>query len=307
MIRFIDGFDHYATVDLPKKWTFVNTSGGTTSPSVGSYGRFSSQGCRFSSNYQYITKVLGAASTYILGFAFSPTTFPTSARTIAAFRDNGSSQVELNFNIDGTLSVTRNGTAITGGTSVSTLSAGVFVFIEWKVTITSSSSGSDNIVRVAGVPVITLPSSSNTKATTNSTVDTLLLGSVASGSGYAFDFDDLYVLDTTGSSNNTFIGDQRVEVIRPSGAGTHTDFSYSGGASNYQSVNESSQDGDTSYVYSATLNNQDTYAMGDLSTPPYSVAAVQVVLVSRKDDAGTRLAAAAIRTGGVDYQGTRLE
>jgi hypothetical protein len=37
--------------------------------------------------------------------------------------------------------------------------------------------------------------------------------------------DDLYVCDSTGSTNNTFLGDVRVDTVRPIGAGNYSEFS----------------------------------------------------------------------------------
>lgn len=59
-------------------------------------------------------------------------------------------------------------------------------------------------------------------------------------------------------------------------------------SSNQSCISEKTQDGDTSYIYSGTVQ-EDTYTMSQISTQ-YGVVAVQYAVMWRKDDAGTRTA-----------------
>jgi hypothetical protein len=114
-------------------------------------------------------------------------------------------------------------------------------------------------------------------------------------------YDDIYVIDTTGSVNNTWLGDVKVEALFPNGAGNSTQFSVTGAASNYQAVDDNPVDDDTSYVSSSTLNQKDTYAYENLSTITQSIKGVIVHTLAKKDSTGTRAITALIRSGTTDY------
>jgi hypothetical protein len=63
-------------------------------------------------------------------------------------------------------------------------------------------------------------------------------------------------------------------------------------------VNETLQDGTTSYVYDATVNDQDLYALAALTPQPASVVAVTTRAFVQKSDAGTRTGTVQIKSGG---------
>jgi len=114
-------------------------------------------------------------------------------------------------------------------------------------------------------------------------------------------YDDHYVLDTTGSApNNDFLGDRRIDKALVNGAGTHTDFTPSAGA-NYQNVDEIPADGDTTYNYSGTVNNQDSYALANLTALGTTINGIRQQAQVRKDDAGTRKCYLQQRSGTTDY------
>jgi hypothetical protein len=117
-------------------------------------------------------------------------------------------------------------------------------------------------------------------------------------------FDDIYVVDTSTTPNNTFLGDCRVDVIVPSGAGNQTNFTPSAGA-NYAAVDDLTvNDGDTTTVSSSVVGDVDLYTFGDLSASSAQVFAVSSCIYAKKSDAGARSVASVIRQGGTDYVGT---
>ena len=106
-----------------------------------------------------------------------------------------------------------------------------------------------------------------------------------------------------------FEGDQHVFCLNPTGAGTHTDMAIGGtapAATNWDSVQETPEDDDVTYVDSGTAGDVDTYACSDITSLAGSVLYVAVNLVSRKDDAGARTLAAIVRPSGTDYQGADI-
>ena len=219
--------------------------------------------------------------------------------------DSGTSQVTLCVNSVGQLYVTRgtsSGSLVSGqvaplATSVNALQTNVWYFLEF-MSVINSTTGSAT-VRVNGVNWINV-SSVNTQNSANSTANTIQIG-FDSGSIPSIPnvilVDDLYICDSTGTKNNTFLGDCRVETLYPNGAGANTNWTPKSGA-NYTNVNEAQFDGDTSYVSSCTVNQVDTYTMNSLPTTPVKIFGIQQTFAVSKSDAGNRSASGQILSGG---------
>lgn len=300
MLRFIDGFDHYATADIGLKWPL--TSGVFTIQSTA--GRNGSGAVRFSvSGSQSLRRGFDNQATWIVGLAFKIDALPNGANmTFLRILDASTTQLELSVNSASKLVVTRNGTTI--GTGTTTIVANVFYFVEFMATISSSVTAGTCGVHLGGVSEIAIAGGTNTKNTSNAFASVIEIGST-SGPGTFLWIDDLYICDSTGSPNNTYLGDVRVETIFPNAAGTSTSFTPTSGA-NYTCVNQVVEDGDTSYVSSATVNNIDTYLFASLATTPTTVFGLQTDVTSRKDDAGSRQVAAVVRHAGTDYIGATI-
>lgn len=100
-------------------------------------------------------------------------------------------------------------------------------------------------------------------------------------------FDDVYVLDTAGSSpTNDFLGPTKVEEILPDGAGDNADWTPSAG-SNYQNVDETPRDDDTTYNESSTSTNLDLFTGAALALIDGTVFGVQIHALGRITDATT--------------------
>lgn len=281
-LLFCDSFDYYSTAQTSRKWSSTSFIGAA----IGAVGRNGTNGIQLNGQGGDTNSMTwnfpATKATIIAGMAIKFTT--TSPQTLFGFYDAGTLQVYLKFNTDGSLSVI-NG----AGTTLGTTSPGVVAsptvqhnYIEFKSTI--SDAAGTAVVRVNGTTVLNL-SSVDTKNSANAYATQLIV--FTSLITNHLQIDDLYVCDTAGSVNNDFLGDVRIECIRPSGAGTTTNFTPSAG-SNYQCVDENPANDDTDYVSSTTVGHKDLYAFGDLSSSVGSVLAVVVNTVDRKDDAGSR-------------------
>lgn len=298
-LRFIDGFDHYVTADISEKWSSaVNTpavnasagrrgGGALLAPNSGTLGQ--------------VYKVLDAQGTWVIGAALKLSPITANARDIIALYDSGTIQAAVRLNADGTLSAMRGTTVI--GTTTFALSAGLFYYIEMKVVIHDSTGTFE--IKVDGSSKLAL-TSQDTKNTSNATANEIRIGpagTVSAGSTYTWD--DLYICDGQGSTNNTFLGDCRVDTVYPTGNGNSSQLTGSDGNStdNYLLVDETSPNDDTDYVESSTAGNKDTYACGDISHTPTSIFGIQVLANAKKDDAGARSIATVTRSGSTDYDG----
>jgi hypothetical protein len=100
---------------------------------------------------------------------------------------------------------------------------------------------------------------------------------------HQFNADDIYVKDTIG-----MLGERRVILNKPASDSAPLQWSPSAGVTHFNLVNEVPPDGDTSYVFSSTPGQIDTYGMAGLPYTPVTIDTVQTSMYLRKDDAGAR-------------------
>jgi hypothetical protein len=300
MLRFLDGFDHYATADLQAslKWscTGLPTIGATS-------GRRSTGALVVGGAGRYLSKTLNNQQTWIVGFAIYPTSF-AYATTLLAFIDGTTYQCTVGIDVNGHLVLYRGNASVALATSSNTLSLNTWNYVEVKVVI-SNTVGTGEI-RVNGsstgwVNATGLDNCSNS----NEYASIVRLGAISAQAG-AFNFDDVYVCDSTGSTNNNFLGDCRVDSYLPSGNGNSSQFVNSNGNStdNYSFVDDTSPDGDSTYVQSATVGNKDTYDFQSMTHTPANIFGLQVVMDAKKDDEGSRSIKSVVRSGGSDHAGS---
>ncbi len=286
-LLWAESFDKTTTVaDI---FEATGTGGGGT---IGAFGRNSTNGLKITGGNQYSRKNLGGNyATVVSQFAYLPTTV-VSGMVICQFWDNGTVQAKLTIATDGT--VTATGTATTF-----IMSVGVFHSLEVKCTIHNTTGAW--IVKLDGVTVLNV-SGINTRGSANNYATQFSFGEQGSGTTISQSYDDWVCMDTSGATLNDFLGDVRVERLLPSGAGGSTTWTPSVG-SNFQCVDEASQNADTDYVSSSTVGQKDLYAIGDLSSVTGTIKGVVVTLRSRKDDAGTRTIKAKIKSGATEGDG----
>lgn len=289
-LRFGDSFDHYATADRLLKWS-SDSAGNRIF--LGAYGRNGTNGMQLvSTDAPTITKTIDAQATWVVGFAIKFAS--VVANGFFKLLDAGSDQLELRLNSSGNVVLTRAGTTLATGTQV--LTGVTFYFVELKTTIADA--GGTAIVRINGVEDINF--TGDTKATANATANQIQFwnqGNVTQN------YDDLYVCDGTGGApTDTFLGDVRVQATYPSGNGNSSQLvgQDADSTDNYLNVDETAQDGDTTYVESSTVGNKDTYAFGNLTPTTGTVYGVQVLPFAKKTDAGTRSIVSVARLSGTE-------
>lgn len=314
-LLFWDSFDHYATADIVEKWsyTWVGTGGGA-SYDIGAYGRYGTNGAYLERQSAPRTCVIrknlaDTITTLIMGAAVEfVTNFPSADAPIWQWLDNGTIQLELRLNADGSLEVLRGGTVSVGISAAGVFAAtDTYYYIEMKATIdgaagavevrfTDDAGNETTVINVAGV---------NTQNTANAWVDQVELGGYVNNANTVEMYvDDVYVCDNYGSQCNDFLGDTRICALLGAADGVHADWTPSAGVDHYAMVDENPPDGDTTYNSSVTPTDRDSFEMETLPvdvTGP--ILAVCAVINSRKDDAGDRTLQPSVRVGGIDYDG----
>jgi hypothetical protein len=105
-------------------------------------------------------------------------------------------------------------------------------------------------------------------------------------------WDNLYIADA--------LQGELISVLCKPSSDASVQFARSTGADNYALVADTAQDGDSTYVESDTVGHIDLYGYEDVSSG-YSVQAVSLVTVARKDDAGLRTLQPIARQSSTNY------
>lgn len=292
---FMDGFDHYATADITKKWTSVDTS-----PAIGASSGRRSGGALLApnavTNGAQVLKTLPAAyATLIVGFAWKISGM--SGRSVVRFLDTAVEHISVELAVDGTLVVQRAGSA-TLAISSNSISLNTWYYLEFKATIHDSTGAFE--LRLNG-DVWASGSNVDTRNAGNASVNRLALGADGNMSVSATQyFDDFYVADTSGSApQNDFLGDVRIDTVYPSADGNYTQFTPSTGTDHYALVDETTPS-TSDYNESGTAGHKDSYTMQDVSSIPGTIFGVQVNAYAHKDDAGLRSLKIGVRSGTTD-------
>lgn len=203
---FWDGFDKYAPLNayasnstMGSEWTNP-PSGGNASFVT---GRFTgSLALQIVYGNTASRTLAGNYPRLIGGIAMQPN---LSGYSGVIFNDTSNNQCSLGFNPSGYLVLWQggiNGTQI--AISSAPINANSWHYVEWDLTFASSGAYT---VWLDGVQVFT--GTGNLKTSGNSSANTVVLY------GNWCNFDDMYLFDNTGSTNNTQRGDSRVETLFP--------------------------------------------------------------------------------------------
>ena len=297
---FCESFDHYDnTTDWTLKWGRPGVDGSVAISGTGRFGTNCLGWGGNSDNDPYLR--LAGKSTWIMGFAYRPNgPGPYAILNFTNVAGSVSHVILYSDSLGHFYFKNGNGTAI-GGVGTWVQKANVWSYLEIKLTISDSAGVA--ALRVNGTLDLN-NTSADTQNGATTTVDHFQWRSNGSGE-WGMSMDDLYICDDSGSVNNDFLGDIRVQRLLPSGAGNSTQWTASAG-SNYQCVDDATPNADTDYVSETTAGEKDTYAFGNLTPTSGTVKGVQTVIKARKDDAGTRSIAPVYRPVSTDYDGTTV-
>jgi hypothetical protein len=296
VLIFATGFDYYTSV--LQRWDIVHGS----PPIQAGQGRLGTAGISVSGSGIAVFKNLGKqVSTIYTGVAVKV----SAGGQMLNWLDNGTVQVSLVVQNDGSLQV-QDSSAAAIGTSVYQIPFNTYVYVEVKLVIANGTG--ECTIRVDNAEVFSLTAVDTASTATTYATQFALghMGSVISGGAGSFKFDDVYLCDETGTTNNTFLGDTHIEAIYPTGPGTYTDFALGGttpAATNWESQDDATPNDEQDYVTSTTVDAKDSYQFGDLGVTTGDIPAVLVHNRLRKEQGGNRTYAALARTGGVDLDG----
>jgi len=283
-LLFMDGFDHYdPSLYGSKKWDNIPTNTLWYSASGRRLGGMIQLRCPETT---HLDKTLGVnADTIIVGFAvlFQYNIGQYTDKPFLSLWDGTTCHISLYRHYSGYISAYKGfgfTTTLLGTYEVS-LSLNVWYYIELKTTIHDTAG--ELYLHVNEYPALTL-TSIDTRNGANAYVNKIGLVGQYSGYNYVC-FDDVYVCDATGVINNDFLGDSRIDTIRPNGAGYATNWTPSAG-SNYQCVDDSAFDNGTDRVSETTVGDVDSYTLADLPVGIAGIKGIQTNVFANRTDSG---------------------
>lgn len=304
-LLFVDGFDHYNSSNVLKKWTSsVGTSVSTINATAGRRGG----GClhlRPAYQAESIQKAFANTVSPIVGVGVYLTVLPaTGEQPLITFKDTTTEQLTLTVNSIGVILVRRGnytGTLL-AQTPPAMLNAAAWHYIEFKATINDTTGVLG--VQLNGVVVLNL-TAQDTKASANASINVVELHGDGSNFGFQAYYDDFYLCDNTGTTNNNFLGDCRVDTLFPSAEGTYQAFTPSTGTAHWSTLDEPILN-DTDYVSANVVGNKDSYGFTNLPGVGGTIMGVQINNAAQKTDAGLRSTANLVRSGTTDELSTAI-
>jgi hypothetical protein len=306
-LLFIDSFDHYDTHHILSKWT----SNFTASAIALGLGRCDTNCMRVSTVNDLEKGLLFGSVTATVGFAMNIISHYTLANAAIHVSSLSGSADQPHLRLwyhaaDGSLSVVREASIdeLLGRTAPDVVRQDNWYFVEWQATIGATGAVT---VRVNNVVVLAV-TGVNTVGGASTSPYPADLRSVGfhCGGNEEWLLDDLYVLDSTGAAPcNTFLGDCRVEYLKPRAAGTYQQWpTVVGAGSHWLAVNDNAiPDEDTTYVESITPGQRDTNLYQPTGLPSGPIFGAQLSLHARKADIGPRTIAHVVNgsTGPVQF------
>lgn len=332
MLLFSESFGLWDHVHLPGRWDSYDDDDGTGVITVSDpYGRNGGSGARIltggyqEGNRSVLQKDLGGDyATLIVGVAiYCESTSPGASTTevgrsyytpFLEFFDELTAQLAICLSPGMRITVIQgpvNGSHSVLASSTYALHENVWHYIEVKATFNNVAGSVE--VYVDGAQRI-LSSPVDTQTTANAFANQVQIGGWGhstgilglAGGSYYIRFDDVYIADTTGATNNDFLGDTRVEALRPTSAGLVTQLEPSGAGGNWSLVDDLQPDNDTTYVAAGTIGNMDLYEFSNLETAAGVIRGVTAALWAEKNAAGVVTIAPVVGTAGAQYTGTTI-
>lgn len=244
----------------------------------------------------WVTPSLGNADTWIIGFGFRLASHNTNIDNSGNglyFEDGASEQFHIGF-----LSTSGSGVRVQlfrGATLIgetADFDFGVWHYFEVKVTINDTTGAYE--IRRNGVQVLT--GNGNTALNGNGGAD-VFAWRFSNNLSSAVRFDDVYVCDDSGASNNDFLGPRIIEAIEVTANGDTNQWVNDNtsvvGVNNFQQVDDAAtstpdENGSGGTISSDTNGDLDLFTMSDLQQITGTVSFVHIGVQAAMAAAGLR-------------------
>lgn len=323
MLKAWDGFDHYtADVDLYARSDFIQYQRGSGTPGIQFIAGLSAGGAgkalrlstsnlsRFRAVYTARNAEAFLAWRWRVPINQSVQTQPSGTYFWLWDTVANAAQVTVYFNeLNYSVQIYR-GDAVSGGTLLYASPNNVWVnnvaqFLEIGLKIDNSTGYVTVKLEEQTVATIT---GVDTQATANAWFDACDISPSPNGFSVFLAYTDLddHRYNDTGSdsgvfANNSFMGDAGVKTLFMTGNGTVQFTPLSG--SNFAQINEQAMDSDTSYNFSSTPGQEDSFTAGTITNVITVIYGVRITVAARKDDVGPRVLKTGLKSGATTSYG----
>lgn len=291
-LLFIDGFDHYdpQTLDpFGQPWLARGKAAYLSPQAQRIQGRRpSSYALRLpeGSGGGYVKNLEATRTSLIVGAAIRVAPFENTGvePVLLGVRDANAQVAHLvRIGEDGRLKLYRSqyGYEQLLSTSIATAPARGWHYVELQVT--QGTSNGVLSVRVNGLLAIQLTAQNTLQG--GGQLLTAFVGAVpGEPCPVTVDVDDLYLADTSGTINNTFLGDVRVDALPAQADGALNQWTVEGSASAWQAVSDGDEASGIRANAAGLRQTFDIAPLPAMATP--AVHGVQVTMLAKKTDAG---------------------
>ncbi len=288
-LLWIEGFEGSGTTDntmeayLDRKYDAA--AGNYRDTATGRYG---GKAVEIYGN-SYFEKNFDNIQTVIIGFAFKCENYNDN-EDLLIISDSSTVQVRISTRNTGDLRIER-GTTTLDTTVALGLTINTWYYIEFKITVDNAAGAYE--LRVNNVNVLS-DTAVDTQESANAYLNQIKFYGDPTFNHSTFYFDDIYILDTTGSRNNNFLGTMKVVMISPDADTTEADFTPSE-VDNYDGVDDGVTIDDATYNESSTSGHQDIFSYADPSNVEY-IAGIMVSTEAKETDANDFTLKTIVRT-----------
>lgn len=257
------------------RWS--STANGQWSIVADGSGQYASLG----QNVSILKTLRNHNAAYTIGFRIRISQLAST--TLFTIFNNASSLGALSLNSDGTITVSgQSAGASVIGTTNESLHTGKWYYFEVSISLSGTTNINVAIVfKINGESVLSGNINTGVNNTSLTSRDTTLNRIGLFGLA---DYRDIYV--NIGASQ--FDGDIKILGIRPDGDLT-SNWICSTGTTEYVLVNETFSDFDTTYVYQTATGSQGIWSWQDIPTFSGTIKGIQISMIARKDDEGTKV------------------
>ena len=300
---FLDGYDHYATEHILRKWDSTNDASWLYITQSGRRGKGALRVYHpqpFSASCSLEKELPSDYNTIIVGFAFKSIYMDSARYLRILFSDGATTQSYFSISNYGTTLLVRtyrgDNTLIASQTL--TYTAGLWLYMEAGIKIGDADGTYE--LRINGNTVMS--GTGDTKNSTTTNINKIILQTQSAYSGsYEILVDDFYALDAQGDITNSFLGDCRIDY-KPAVEDIITELTPTSGVTNYDKVDDEAPN-EEDYVYHTDWSQKDIYAHGDLETLG-EIFAVQPIFCAKGESGYTTKAKNLVRIDATDYAGS---
>jgi hypothetical protein len=301
-VVFVDGQSHYTTAAQGRdKYAYTLNAPSAGTGAHGAPGIAGDQNA-VGAQYNFAGSVEREFSLYL------DTPSLGEPRNLWALFDNNFPQLWADVQTDGSIKIW-NGVMAGGAfsaygtrdTLLGTVPAGSLQFNVnniHKVSVLHDGTTGTLEYKLNGVTVLTL-SNVNTAPSGNDQSTILYIGYRSILPGIVGSSDSIRSHVIIADAIGDIVGNPRLGALFPDGVGNSSDWTPLAG-DNWENVEETTPDDDSSYVESDTVGHVDTYSMEDTASDA-TISAVAVTARIKKTDANSRTVAAVLRISGTDY------